>query len=179
MSPRFLGRCALKMRMCMQRWGCVKPNPKRCDESFRALLTKKTTCDYEKTKKSASKNIERWPSYGRFRTGPKRAFFAKNWKKQPFLDFERVGLKILNFSFQHLKDNFFPDFLRYFASIYLLGNISKKILKCHKWAVLLPLHCYYNTHCTYTGAYTAPTQFKAHLHEIQGDTLFYFIHICL
>ena len=83
----------------------------------------------KKQKKSAFKNIERWPSYGRFRTGPKRAFFAKNWKKQPFLDFERVGLKILNFRFQNLKDKIFPDFLRYFASIYLLKNNFEKIIE--------------------------------------------------
>ena len=111
-----------------------------------------------KTKKSAFKKIERWPSNGRFRLGPKRAFLAKNGKKQPFWDFEWVGLKILNFSFQNLKDKFFSDFFRYFGSFYLLKNNFKKIIEMSKMgcfiaiALLLSysLHIHRCIHCTDT-----------------------------
>ena len=88
----------------------------------------------------------------------KEPFLPKIEKKQPFLDFERVGLKILNFRFQNLKDKIFSDFLRYFASIYQLGNMSKKIIEMSEMgcfiaiALLLSytLHIHTCIHCTDT-----------------------------
>ena len=73
------------------------------------------------------------------------------------MDFERVGLKILNFSFQHLKDKIFSDFLRYFASIYLFGNMLEKIIEMSEMgcfiaiALLLSytLHIHTCIHCTH------------------------------
>ena len=78
---------------------------------------------------------ELWP----FPYRSEKSLFCQKLKKQPFLDFERVGLKILNFRFQNLKDNFFPDFLRYFASIYLFGKILKKIIEMSKMGCFIAI----------------------------------------
>ena len=97
---------------------------------------------------------ELWP----FPYRSEKSLFCQKLKKQPFLDFERVGLKILNFSFQNLKDKIFPDFLRYFGSIYLLKNNFEKIIEMSKMgcfiaiALLLSytLHIHRCIYCTDT-----------------------------